>query len=85
MDGFPRITDGPGRVQSVALRLVCEREAQIETFSQREYWSVMVLLQSEQGQQFEARLVQAGACSLSVLCEQEFTRVHELHRLLGGN
>ncbi|CAL8469974.1 g9516 [Coccomyxa elongata] len=38
-----------GRVQSVALRLVCEREAQIETFSQREHWSVMALLQSQQG------------------------------------
>lgn len=71
LGGWPSSTDGPGRVQSVALRLVCEREAQIESFSRREYWSVMALLQSEQGQQFEARLVQAGACSLPVLCEQE--------------
>ena len=31
------------------------------SFSQREYWIVKALLQSEQGQQFEARLVQAGA------------------------
>ncbi|BDA43988.1 DNA topoisomerase 1 [Coccomyxa sp. Obi] len=53
-----------GRVQSVALRLVCEREAEIEMFSRREYWSVMALLQSEQGQQFEARLVQVAGKSL---------------------
>ena len=66
-----KFTDGPGRVQSVALRLVCEREAQIESFSQREYWSVMALLQSDQGQQFEARLVQAGACSFPLQCKQE--------------
>ena len=45
----------------------------------------MALLQSEQGQQFVARLVQAGACSFLVLCEQEVARMHELHRLSGGN
>ncbi|EIE25778.1 DNA topoisomerase I [Coccomyxa subellipsoidea C-169] len=46
-----------GRVQSVALRLVCEREAQIEVFTRQEYWSVTAQLQSEKGPQFEARLV----------------------------
>lgn len=51
---------GAGRVQSVALRLVCEREAQIEVFSRQEYWSVTAQLQSEKGPQFEARLVQAN-------------------------
>lgn len=44
----------------MALRLVCEREAQIEVFSRQEYWSVAAQLKSEQGLQFEARLVQAG-------------------------
>ena len=29
-----------GRVQSVALRLICEREAEIEVFRAREYWTV---------------------------------------------
>ncbi len=51
---------GAGRVQSVALRLVCEREAQIEVFSRQEYWSVTAQLQSEKGPEFEARLVQAS-------------------------
>jgi DNA topoisomerase-1 len=32
-----------GRVQSVALRLICEREAEIEVFKSREYWTVDVL------------------------------------------
>ncbi|MBZ0216535.1 MAG: type I DNA topoisomerase, partial [Fimbriimonadaceae bacterium] len=46
-----------GRVQSVALRLVCEREKEIETFVTREYWSIVAGLNNEAGEPFEARLV----------------------------
>jgi DNA topoisomerase I len=45
-----------GRVQSVALRLICEREAEIEAFKPREYWSVEVEFVTEAGQRFTARL-----------------------------
>ncbi len=45
-----------GRVQSVALRLICEREAEIEVFRAREYWSVTVDLETAAGSPFEARL-----------------------------
>jgi DNA topoisomerase I len=45
-----------GRVQSVALRLVCEREAEIEAFKTREYWTVEVVFTTEAGQSFSARL-----------------------------
>ena len=45
-----------GRVQSVALRLVCEREAEIEAFKPREYWTVEVTFTTERGQSFTARL-----------------------------
>jgi DNA topoisomerase-1 len=45
-----------GRVQSVALRLVCEREAEIEAFTAREYWTVEVTFTTDQGQSFVARL-----------------------------
>ncbi|HEY1260671.1 MAG TPA: type I DNA topoisomerase [Stellaceae bacterium] len=45
-----------GRVQSVALRLVCEREAEIESFKPREYWTVEVIFTTEAGQSFTARL-----------------------------
>jgi DNA topoisomerase-1 len=45
-----------GRVQSVALRLVCEREAEIEAFKAREYWTVDVAFATETGQNFTARL-----------------------------
>ncbi|MDB5562034.1 MAG: topoisomerase, partial [Hyphomicrobiales bacterium] len=44
-----------GRVQSVALRLVCDREAEIEKFRPQEYWSVIANL-SHKGKGFPARL-----------------------------
>ncbi|MEE8143957.1 MAG: type I DNA topoisomerase [Kiloniellales bacterium] len=47
-----------GRVQSVALRLICEREAEIEAFRPREYWSVEATLANPAGQPFKARLVE---------------------------
>ena len=45
-----------GRVQSVALRLVCDREAEIEAFRSREYWTVEADFESAAGQVFRARL-----------------------------
>src|SRR5450432_2308886 len=45
-----------GRVQSVALRLICEREAEIEAFKPREYWSIEVVFRTQGGQEFTARL-----------------------------
>jgi DNA topoisomerase-1 len=46
-----------GRVQSVALRLIVDREMEIEAFRAREYWSVKALLATPRGDGFEARLV----------------------------
>ena len=46
-----------GRVQSVTLRLIVEREMEIEAFRPREYWSVKAILATPRGQEFEARLV----------------------------
>ncbi len=48
-----------GRVQSVALRLVCDRELEIEKFVAREYWSLAATLATPRGDSFEARLVGA--------------------------
>src|SRR3979490_1075730 len=48
-----------GRVQSVALRLVCDRELEIEKFVAREYWSLGAKLATPRGDAFEARLVGA--------------------------
>jgi len=45
-----------GRVQSVALRLVCEREAEIEIFKPQEYWTVEVDLETPASHGFRAKL-----------------------------
>ena len=45
-----------GRVQSVALRLICEREMEIEVFDPREYWSIETRLHTPEGAPFTARL-----------------------------
>jgi DNA topoisomerase I len=45
-----------GRVQSVALRLVCDREAEIEAFRSDEYWTIEATLATAAGEEFAARL-----------------------------
>lgn len=47
-----------GRVQSVALRLVCDREAEIERFVREEYWQVSAQLRTPRNAVFEARLTE---------------------------
>src|ERR671922_2583148 len=49
-----------GRVQSVALRLICEREKEIDAFVPQEYWTVTVVLEGDQPPSFEAQLVKVG-------------------------
>ncbi|PKP84071.1 MAG: DNA topoisomerase I, partial [Alphaproteobacteria bacterium HGW-Alphaproteobacteria-2] len=49
-----------GRVQSVCLRLIVEREMEIEAFRAQEYWSVTARLATPRGQEYEARLTVLG-------------------------
>ena len=56
-----------GRVQSVALRLVCDRELEIEKFVRREYWSLLATLATPRHDTFEARLVGADGKKLQRL------------------
>ncbi len=53
-----------GRVQSVCLRLIVEREMEIEKFIAREYWSVKAMLATPRGQDYEARLTVLGGKKL---------------------
>ena len=53
-----------GRVQSVCLRLIVEREMEIEAFRAREYWSVEAALTTPRGQTYTARLVSLGGKKL---------------------
>lgn len=45
-----------GRVQSVALRLICDREREIETFVKKEYWSVEGKFKTDEGKVFSSKL-----------------------------
>jgi len=47
-----------GRVQSVALRLICERDEEIEQFISREYWDIKATLAPEKGSNLPARLIE---------------------------
>jgi len=49
-----------GRVQSVAVRVVCEREREIQAFQKVEYWSITAQLDGSQPPTFAARLIRIG-------------------------
>ncbi len=56
-----------GRVQSVALRLVCDREAEIERFIREDYWLLAARLATPRSEQFEARLTEFDGKKLQKL------------------
>ncbi|GAB5505722.1 MAG: type I DNA topoisomerase [Rhizobiaceae bacterium] len=56
-----------GRVQSVALRLVCDREGEIERFVKQEYWLLSTTLLTPRGDSFEARLTEIDGKKLQKL------------------
>ncbi len=53
-----------GRVQSVALRLICERETEIEAFRAREYWTIAADFLNASGQKVSSRLIELGGRKL---------------------
>jgi len=68
-----------GRVQSVALRLVCDRELEIEAFRAQEYWTIDGKFVTPQGAAFEASLAQVDGKRLEKLSlpnEQAATAIH---------
>jgi len=69
-----------GRVQSVALRLVVEREKEIQAFVPREYWTIDAELETAKAERFSARLDKIGAKKVDVKTNAEADRLaHELH------
>jgi len=58
-----------GRVQTVALRLICEREDQITAFEAEEYWSIVAFLEKD-GHSFEAKLHQIDGKSFTLSSEE---------------
>lgn len=55
-----------GRVQSVALRLICEREAEIESFIATEYWSLWAEFKTDKNETFKAKLIEVNGKQLKI-------------------
>ncbi len=64
-----------GRVQSVALRLICEREEEIKAFVPEEFWSLTALLEGKSPPQFEAKLIKKDEDKLKVKNNDEVQKV----------
>jgi DNA topoisomerase-1 len=65
-----------GRVQSVAVRLVVEREREIEAFTAREYWTIEAILEAPAGERFAAEVARIDGAALDVPDEDAAAR-HE--------
>eukprot|EP00850_Spirogloea_muscicola_P018467 SM000169S02722 [mRNA] locus=s169:218085:227241:+ [translate_table: standard] len=74
-----------GRVQSIALRMICERESEVEAFKSKEYWSVEAELKSPRGASFTTRLTHLQGKKLSQL-DLESRKLAEMacHQLAGA-
>jgi len=65
-----------GRVQSVALRLICDREEEINAFVPQEYWSLTAsILTDKEKKPFEAKFYGIGDKKMSVESEAEVTKI----------
>ncbi len=64
-----------GRVQSVAVRIVCEREEEIEKFVSTEYWSVVANLEGSKPPPFEAKLAKIDGEDFSIGNEGDASRI----------
>ena len=73
-----------GRVQSVALRLVCDRELDIEKFIAREYWSIVAKLKTPRNEEFEARLTAVDGTKMQRLDIGTGTQAEDIKQALDG-
>ncbi len=63
-----------GRVQSVALRLICEREEEIERFIPTEYWSLVAIFKTEKGDEFSAKLYEVNGKQIKLPPKPQMTQ-----------
>jgi len=73
-----------GRVQSVALRLVCDREAEIERFIREEYWNIAAILRTPRKESFEARLTVYDGKKLQKLDVKNAEQANGIRAMLQG-
>jgi DNA topoisomerase-1 len=73
-----------GRVQSVALRLVCDREAEIERFVREDYWQIAALMATPRADDFEARLTAFDGKKLQKLDIRSAEQAADIKTMLEG-
>lgn len=73
-----------GRVQSVALRLVCDRESEIERFIREDYWQIAATLATPRSDSFEARLTAIDGKRLQKLDIKSAEQAEEIRAMLDG-
>jgi len=73
-----------GRVQSVALRLVSDREAEIERFVREDYWQIAATLQTPRNDSFEARLTEFEGRKLQKLDIKSAEQAEDIKSMLDG-
>jgi DNA topoisomerase I len=73
-----------GRVQSVALRLVCDREGEIERFIRQEYWQIAATLATPSGESYEARLTAFEGKKLGKLDIANGEQASDIKSMLDG-
>ena len=73
-----------GRVQSVALRLVCDRESEIERFIREDYWQIAALLNTPRNEKFEARLTAFDGKKLQKLDISSQAQADDIKAMLDG-
>jgi DNA topoisomerase-1 len=64
-----------GRVQTVALRLICEREKEITKFVPKEYWTIKTIFQTKSEKEFEASLWKIKGDLANIANEQEAKQI----------
>lgn len=78
-----------GRVQSVALRLVCEREEEIERFIPTEYWSLVAVFKTNKGEELTAKLYEVNGKTIKIppkpkMTEEEWNEFFKTNFAISG-
>ncbi|HVO75973.1 MAG TPA: type I DNA topoisomerase [Ignavibacteriaceae bacterium] len=78
-----------GRVQSVALKIICDREDQIQKFIPTEYWSIQALFQTEKKEKFKAKLFSVDGKDIKIppkpgMAESEWKDFLEIYSVIGN-
>jgi len=74
-----------GRVQSVALRLICEREKEIESFVATEYWAIWAELRTDKNETFIAKLTEIDGKSIKIKIDEDKSEAVQRNITIGNS